>query len=162
MREIENRKLTSHFMLYEFLEAQMPDEAVALNWKYITEDTVYRSEIIALELEKVRKLVNDNFKSDIGFHEIGLRITSGYRCIEWELLRDRSGNSQHTIMAVDLQPVRCSRELAVKILHFIYVKYNHFWSGGLAIKNPSKQGSILLVGFVHLDMRDKKARWKYN
>ena len=162
MRTIPDRQLTKHFRLYEFLEAQMPWEAISMNWKYIQPDHIDRWERMALELEKVRKLVNDNYKSDINFPEIGLRITAGYRCKEWELFRGRSGNSQHTICAVDFQPINTSREFAAKILQFVYDKYYHWWAGGLAIKHPSKEGNILLIGFIHLDPREKKARWIYD
>lgn len=162
MRHIPDRQLTKNFRLYEFLESQMPDEAIAMNWKYIDRGTVLSAEIAALELEKIRKLINDNFKSDLGFSDIGIRIAAGFRCKEWELLRGRSGNSQHTIMAADFQPVKCSRELAVKILHFVFSKYNEYWKGGLAIKYPSKQGNILLIGFVHIDFRSARARWTYD
>jgi hypothetical protein len=162
MRQIADRQLTQHFRLYEFIESQMPDEAVALNWKYFDTSTIMLWEILALELEKTRKLINENFTSDLGFQEIGIRIAAGFRCKEWELIRGRSGNSQHTICAADIQPVKCSREMAVKILHFIYSKYNEYWKGGLAIKYPSKQGNLLLIGFVHIDIRGKRARWTYD
>lgn len=162
MRTIPDSQLTKNFRLYEFIEAQMPDEAIALNWKYFLPEYILRWELLALELEKMRKLINDNFESDLLFPEIGIRISAGFRCKEWELIRGRSGNSQHTICAADIQPVRCSMEQAVKILHFIYSKYNEYWKGGLAIKYPSKQGNLLLIGFVHIDIRGKRARWTYD
>ena len=168
MRNIPDKRLTKNFMLYEFLEAKMPFEAIAMNWRHIQEGDIFGWELLALELQKLRGLVNENFKSDIGFDDIGIRITSGYRCKEWELLRGRSGESQHTKCAADFQPTNCSRELAVKILHWIYSNnwicslYNEWWSGGLALKYPSKQGNILLIGFVHLDMRGTKVRWSYD
>lgn len=162
MRKIADYQLTKNFRLYEFIEAQMPDEAIALNWKYFDPANIVRWELLALELEKMRKLINDNFKSDLNFPEIGIRIAAGYRCIEWELIRKRSGQSQHTICAADIQPVRCSREQAVKILHFVFSKYSEYWNGGLALKSPSKQGNILLIGFLHIDTRGKRARWSYD
>ena len=162
MRNIPDKRLTKNFMLYEFLEAQLPFEAISLNWKYIQEGDIFGWELLALEFQKLRGLINENFKSDIGFDDIGIRVTSGYRCKEWELLRGRSGDSQHTKCAGDIQPTNCSRELAVKILHWIYSKYNEFWLGGLAIKNPSKEGNALLIGFVHLDTRGNRARWSYD
>jgi len=162
MRHIPNQKLTDHFWLYEFLEAQMPQEAIAMNWKYIKESDIPVWKFLADDLEKMRTLVNENFTSDIGFPEIGIRISAGYRCKEWELFRGRSGNSQHTVCAADIQPTGCSREQAVKIIHWIFVKYNEWWSGGLAMKSPSKQGNILLIGFLHIDPRNKRARWSYD
>jgi len=161
MRQIRNKQLTKHFWLYEFLEAELPSEAIAMNWDVINSDTVYKAELMALEIEKIRKLVNDNYKSDIGFQEIGLRITSGFRCREWELKRGRSGNSQHTIMAADFQAINCSREMGANILSWIFEKYDPWWCGGLAKKDPSKEGKRFFLGFIHIDQRDIKARWIY-
>jgi uncharacterized protein YcbK (DUF882 family) len=110
MKKYPNNKLTKNFYLYEFIEAQMPFEAIALNWKYIENEEVQQIERIALEVQKLRNLINLEIKSDLGFPEIGLRITSGYRCKEWELMQKRSGNSQHvTGGAVDIQAINCSR-----------------------------------------------------
>ena len=156
MRHIPDKQITKHFRLYEFLEAQLPAEAVALNWKNVTIDTVLKAEELALELEKIRSLANSEFKSDLGFPEIGIRITSGYRCVEWEYIRKRSGDSQHTVMAVDVQPINCSRKQAKEILQFVYDQYSPWWEGGIAISKPKNK-----IGFIHIDKRIYKARWKY-
>jgi len=153
MRHIPDRQLTRHFRLYEFLEARLPWEAIALNWKSINSDTVFKAEELALELERIRALTNSEFKSDLGFPEIGIRITSGYRCKDWEYIRKRSGDSQHTVMAADVQPINCSREQAKQILQFVYDQYRVWWDGGLAISKKK--------GFIHIDKREYKARWEY-
>ena len=140
----------------------MPFEAIAMNWKHIDEFEMYRWEMLALELEKIRKLINEQNKSDLGFPEIGLRITSGFRCKAWELLRNRSGLSQHTICAADFQAINCSRGQAAGILKSVYSAFDPWWSGGLAIKWPYKTGTMLMLGFVHIDMRGEKARWVYS
>lgn len=163
MRKAENIRLSENFMLYEFIEAQMPFEAIALNWTHFDQTNILGWQLLAKHLQKFRGLINDNFKSDIGFADMGLRITSGFRCREWELLRGRSGDSQHCIgYAADIQPTNCSREQAAKIIHWLYSKHNEYWQNGLAIKYPSREGNILLIGFLHLDIRGKRARWTYD
>jgi hypothetical protein len=157
MKAFPNTKLTRNFHLYEFIEAQLPFEAVALNWKNISAFKMDLWERQALEIQRMRNMVNQNFKSDLGFDEIGIRILSGFRCREWELIRKRSGNSQHTICATDTQPTNCSRDQAIKINLWIHEQYKD-WPGGLAIKH----GSGDLVGFIHLDPREGRARWVYS
>lgn len=162
LEKYNNIQLTDHFTLYEFIEAKMPCEAIAMNWRHFKDDDVSIWKSLAEDLEKMRLLVNDNFTSDIGFKQIGIRIEAGYRCKEWELFRGRTGNSQHTICAADIKPINCTREMTVKILHWIFSKYNEYWKGGLALKSPSKEGKILLTGFLHIDKRGKRARWSYD
>ena len=157
MKTIEDRQLTKHFRLYEFLEGSLPYEAISLNWKHINETEVFYWETMALELEKLRKLINENFVSDLGFPEIGIKITAGFRCKAWELFRKRSGNGQHTICAADIQPTNCTRIMAVEILKFVYKKYDPYWNSGLAICHPAKD----TIGFVHIDFRRVRARWTY-
>jgi len=158
MKALPNTQLTRNFHLYEFIEAQLPFEAVALNWKYITRFDMLKWEEMALELEKDRRLINEHHKPDLfGFDDIGIRITSGFRCIEWELLRGRSGLSQHTICAVDYIPTNVSRSKAIVILKWLYDIQDKTWPGGLAIKHPEQ----MKTGFIHKDTRKELARWNY-
>lgn len=157
MKTYPNNKLTKNFFLYEFIEARMPFEAIAMNWQHIDQFNLEMYEKLALELEKIRKKINGAFSSDLELGEIGLRITSGFRCKEWELFRGRSGNSQHTICAVDLQPINCSQKQAIDIMRWISGELGHTWLGGLALHPPGGKG----IGFVHLDTRGAKSRWEY-
>jgi len=163
MRTIPNRKLTDNFWLYEIIEAQLPKEAVELNWKHIDEFDEANAKKIAEFIQSIRDLINIKFwnRQD----GIGLRITSGFRCKEWEQIRGRSGNSRHTKSdAVDVQPI-CPPELAVEIIQYLYEifsprKTGH--RGGFAIKKPTYQdGKIIAVGFAHFDLRPTVARWEY-
>ena len=166
MKTIPNRKLTNNFSLYEFIEAQLPPEAIALNWKHISEFKEAEYVKLANFLQSLRNSVNQQFRAENGGREIGMRITSGFRCKAWEHLRKRSGDSQHTIgAAADIQPTNCSPELAIKIMDYLYKKYysrttGHF--GGFAIKRPDiEKGKIIRIGFLHYDLRGWTARWEY-
>jgi hypothetical protein len=157
MKIYPNNKLTRNFYLYEFIEAQLPSEAIALNWQNIGTDIVQNIEVIALEAQRIRNTLNANFINDLGFPELGVRITSGYRCKQWELIRKRSGLSQHTTGgAIDFQIINCSRQQSIDLQQWIYKQYED-WKGGLAIKYA--EGDKL--GFIHIDNRDGKARWIY-
>lgn len=165
MRTIPNRKITDNFSLYEFIEATLPAEAVALNWKHISEFREAEFIKLANFLQSLRNSINQQFRAENNGNEIGLRITSGFRCKAWERLRKRSGDSQHTIAAADVQPTNCSPQLAVKIMDHLCKKYHprttgHF--GGFAIKRPDiENGRILRIGFLHYDLRGWTARWEY-
>lgn len=164
MRTLPNRKLANNFSLYEFIEAQLPAEAIALNWQNIHEVKINEFERLAKFLQKIRDDVNQMFKARNDGKEIGLRITSGFRCEAWELLRHRSGNSMHCqLAAADVQSTNCPPELAVEILSYFYTKLMRTHEGGLAIKHPDyyKNGKVLRVGFLHFDLRGYRARWTY-
>jgi hypothetical protein len=159
MKIYPNNKLTRNFWLYEFIESKLPDEAIALNWQNINTDIVQNIEKIALEAQRIRNTLNANFKSDLKFPELGVRITSGYRCKEWELIRKRTGLSQHTTGgAIDLQVINCSRNQAIELQKWVYEQYKD-WQGGLAIKWNEGES----IGFVHIDGRTTgAARWVYS
>lgn len=139
-----NYNLTQHFTLFEMVNAQMPKKCIDLNWQFITDKDIANLKLIAEEMENLRIYVNEP-----------LIIKSGFRCLEWEKYRGRSGNSQHRYgLAVD---VSCSN------LDKIYNYYKaQNWLGGL--------GDGRHLGFVHVDLRKpdsfqiKKncgARWSY-
>jgi len=162
MRTLQNTQLTENFSLYEFIEGQLPPEGVAMNWKHIAEMEIVKLKQAAEHAQSIRDLVNTEFKSDNSYKEIGLRITSGWRCRAWELHQGRSGNSQHTIAAYDAQPTNCSNEQAVAILAWLLNKYKRSYVGGLASKKPSiANGRYVTIGFIHFDFRGKIARWEY-
>lgn len=162
MRTIPNRQLTKNFSLYEFIEGSLPPDGVALNWKNIHQMDISRIEEAAHHAQSIRDLINREFRSDLGHPEIGLRITSGWRCRDWELRMGRSGDSQHTIAAYDAVPLLCSKNQAVSIIGFLYHRFSRSYVGGFAIKKPTYEGGqIILPGFVHFDFRGKIARWVY-
>lgn len=164
-KTIPNQKLTANFSLYEFIEATLPKEAVAMNWKHINEFREAEFIKLANFLQSLRNSINQQFRAENNGNEIGLQITSGFRCKAWEHFRKRSGNSQHTIAAADIQPTNCPPQLAVKIMDYFFKKHNprtggHF--GGFAIKRPEiKDGKIIRIGFLHYDLRGWVARWEY-
>jgi hypothetical protein len=160
-KTLDNRQLTRNYTLYEFIEGQLPEPGKDMNWKNITQMDIKNMEKAAAHAQSVRDLINNMFKSDTGGKEIGLRITSGWRCKEWELHQGRSGNSQHVIAAYDAQPVNCSKKQAAAIIWMLFLHFKNY-EGGMAIKKPTMQGSeVLAVGFIHFDFRGTKARWEY-
>lgn len=162
-----NHKLSENFWLYEFIESQLPTRAIELNWLHIDEMRYDEFKKLAEYLQQIRNEVNSVFKDKNKQIEIGLNITSGFRCKAWEALRGRSGTSQHTVRAAaDIQPINCDNELAVEILDWLFEQdkdREKGHQGGLAIKYPTrdKDGNILAVGFIHYDLRPHAARWEY-
>ena len=170
----QNIKLSKNFTLYEYMQGTaMSVQAVELAWRDFTEDNLNAIKEFIPELEDIRTYVNTIYVSNvIPDKEIGIVITSGFRSIDWEKKQGRSGDSQHTICAVDLQFSNVSKELNVKIIFDIFSKYNNEkYMGGLAIKKPTICNTkISNVGFIHLDPREPTkeqvkrgygARWIY-
>lgn len=179
MRTLPNINLTANFTRYEVIEARLPvvkdnrgnviADCKAMNWQHIKEYKEERYVELLTRIEEVRTDINRKFNSDTNPSKpIGLMITSGFRCKAWEKYRRRSGSSAHTVAAaVDLQPVNCSAELAVKIIAYLNEKYGDRrsgWIGGFAIKDPTynREGELLAVGFVHFDNKPgANRRWTY-
>ncbi len=163
MRTIPDKKLTTNFSLYEFIEAKMEQQAVEMNWRNIEQMDIERYEKeVAPHAQSIRDLINREFRSDTGAKEIGLMITSGWRCREWELFRGRSGEGQHPIAAYDCVPTNCSIKQAASIVGFLQGKFSRSYVGGFAIKTATvKDGAYVSAGFVHFDFRGKIARWRY-
>jgi hypothetical protein len=164
---MRNRKISHNFHLYEFIEAALPPQAVELNWEHISQ---FKEELylkLASELQKIRNQVNIEFRTGNAGNEIGLRITSGFRCLEWELLRGRTGTSQHCVgAAADVQPVGCSDRMAVEIMYWLWDQHwprQTGWPGGFAMSKPiyTQGGIIERIGFLHYDLRGQVARWEY-
>jgi len=166
-RTLPDRSLTRNFRLYEFIESALPFQAVWLNWKYINEFQEHEYQRLAEYMQCVRNMINAEFRQGNGGNEIGIRVTSGFRCLAWEMIRNRPGTSQHTVLAAaDIQPTGCRPAMAVEILAWLFQKYSpisHGHKGGFAIKNPTldANGKILSVGFAHFDLRAQVARWEY-
>lgn len=172
MRTLSNVKLTDNFSRYEIIEGGVP-AMTKMNWENIHEYHEAAFVNICHAAERIRAIINVEFISDVDPSKpIGLRVTSGWRCLAWELHRGRKGTSKHTdndgnIAALDLQPTNCSAELAVRIIEWLDALYsprqgNYIWRGGWAIKKPTiVKGKITQVGFFHIDNRPVVARWSY-
>ena len=158
MTKPNNHKLTPHFTLFEYVEGTLPQRAIDLNWKNIAQCDLNKAILLLQKIEQVRADINANFVTDNPQGgEIGLNITSGWRCKEWELLQGRSGNGQHPIAAVDVVPSNVSKKLSGEIMAYLEKKYWRTWGGGFAIKKPTS----ITTGFAHFDNRADKARWYY-
>lgn len=169
MKTIPDKKLTRNFSLYELIQSSLPPVAVQLNWKHIDEFMVNYNTWIKLadHLQAIRNMINSEFRIGNGDNEIGVHITSAFRCRKWEIRQKRNGSSQHCVgAAADIQPVGCSNRLAVDIMQWLYNKHWHRdggHHGGFAIKQPTytQKGTITLIGFLHYDLRGHVARWTY-
>lgn len=147
-------KLTANFSLNEFIEGEMPKEAIKMNYDLITDEQRKNIGLIAEELQKLRDVTKKQFGSKFS----GFKITSGLRQKAWELKQKRSGNSQHTKgWAVDFQPI-CAKEDYLIIFGWVFKQLENF-KGGVAQKKPNLKAG--LKGFIHLDLRGVRARWEY-
>ncbi len=166
MRKLPNKKLSPHFSRWEIIEgAALPREAIKMNWDNIKQYSDEPFEPLLEDMEAIRSLINILYKTHNRGREIGMRVTSGWRCRQWELQRGRSGNSQHVRAAIDFQPSNCSDQLAVEIMsrmHEIFWAREDGYPGGYAIAYPKRHGNVLkTLGFLHFDRRGQVARWKY-
>lgn len=104
-----DRKLTTNFSLYEFIEGvAMPRPSIELNWKTIEEmdskerdALIERYQLVAKRLQALRNEINKRYKAKNSNVQIGFRITSGYRCVEWEVSKGRGEKSRHSLSAAD-------------------------------------------------------------
>lgn len=147
-------KLTANFSLKEFIEGEMPKEAIKMNYDLISDEQRKNIGLIAEELQKLR----DKTKAEFGSKFTGFKITSGLRQKAWELKQKRSGNSQHVKgWAVDFQPI-CANEDYLIIFYWVFKQLENF-NGGVAQKKPNLKAG--LKGFIHLDLRGSRASWEY-
>lgn len=155
--------LTSNFKLKEAVEwanhistMSFADKTLAI--KLATEaakdfNTMNNIMRIAIKLQEIRNKINVQFPSYNG--NIGIRVTSWLRPVEWEKHRRRNGTSQHTTgHAVDFRVVGVSNADYNRIMQWLF-NYLNNWDGGLA---RSMNGSNYT--FIHLDL-GKKRRWTY-
>lgn len=164
---LENEKLERNFSLYEFIEGtQIGKNGAELNWKYINslkepalKKLIANIKKIAKELQFVRNLVNTEFKT-----EIGIEITSGFRCLEYEKLKGRTGESQHTQgHCADFRVVCESDDIYNDAMRSIFKYYrDKDFIGGLAKKISNLPAhSNRQMRFIHIDFRGSIARWTY-
>lgn len=164
MRTEIDRQLSRYFSLYEIMEGTaIPREGHILNWKHFDEFNESEFKKICEFMDKIRELINYEFKSDTNpKREIGIEVVAGFRCHDWEILQGRSGNSRHTIAALDICPSGCSLQMKAQIIGWLHSRYKDRITGhqgGFAIKRPNiREGR---AGFAHFDLRKEVARWEY-
>jgi len=155
---IADEQVEKNFELKEFIEWPK----IALHNKYklenircYNESEEVRNNIrkIAAILQWIRDKVNDRFKQFNG--KIGLKITSGFRNVQWEKFRGRNGMSRHVIGdAVDYIVVGVGH-LINEVMSYIYNELLFDWIGGLACLIIDN-----VYQFIHIDMGSKR-RWTY-
>ncbi len=154
MTKKQNYNLTPNFTLYEYMQGEaMPNEAIRLAWQDFTTDNETAVQKFMPTIQAIRDWVNSEFKNENNGKSISLVITCGFRSRQWELKQGRSGNSQHTICAVDFMVGNCNLQLSKDILKAVFERWDKFYIGGLAINEKAN--------FIHIDYRGKKARWSY-
>lgn len=177
MSRLPNKMLSEFFSRHEVLYAPawfrdrhgLVHRLADVNQKHIDEYNEDAFIDLCQRMDVVRVHMNLAFKSDINpKKDIGLKVSSGWRCYAWELLKGRSGTSQHVVAAVDVQPTNCSMGLAIKIIAWMHEFYSSTeegkgWPGGFAIAKPRrnrKTNHIESIGFAHYDL-GRLRRWKY-
>jgi len=166
MKPKKDRQITEHFSLFEFVEGKvLIPEAIALNWKHIKELDEDNMLAILNSIETDRVEINKEFREENGGIEIGIRITSAFRCEAWEIIKKRKVPSRHSkSYAVDYVPITRKPELAIKIMDWLEKKHKPRtgWQGGFARKSPTyKDGKLIKTGFIHKDLQKPLARWDY-
>lgn len=167
MRTLSNHQITRHFSLYEVIEgAALPAMAIEMNWKNVHEYNESYFEATLSDLETIRIWINFRYKHRNNNKTIGIRITSGWRCKEWELHRNRSGEGRHPIDAIDFQPITVNSTLAIEIMHDLdkeFIDRTNGYQGGYARALPTYEpdGFIRTLGFLHIDKKLPPRRWWY-
>jgi hypothetical protein len=169
MRKVPNKKLTTHFTLYEIIEgADVKPLGHNVNWENFDDFDEEGFVAFLLDIEEVRSEMNFMFRDKNNGVEIGLIVAAGFRHKIYELMQKRSGKSFHTDKAVDVTPesvgrVKMSQSLRLEILEWMYKRYNPVktgWKGGFAIGWPKPRGRFE-KGFAHFDPRQTITRWEY-
>lgn len=178
---MKNFNLTKNITFNEYMEGQLPFLARKKNWDFFNkldiqeqEQFIKRATRICEELQNIRDWVNREVctgEDALNREEFKVKITSGFRCQEWELHQKRSGKSQHTVSAVDFKILSSSLYFNSEVMKMIFEKYDKTWLGGIAIKEPTiRAGKIISTGFIHIDNRQpsdsqikagRGARWSY-
>jgi uncharacterized protein YcbK (DUF882 family) len=154
-------QLTKNFHLNEVTEwakwQTMSDadkaKATELAKKAMNDDVLFNAKRIAQKLQVIREQVNAQFPEYGG--KVGVRALSWLRAKEWELIRGRSGASQHvTGHAVDFIFVGVPQADVQKLMNWAWKDLQQ-WGGGLARLHRGSRTS-----FIHLDLGAKR-RWNY-
>ena len=144
-----DKKLSKNFSLREFVEAKDIHPSYYPNfWEALKKNKEHQENLakLANRLQKVRKKLNEVFRTP---GEIKLVITSGYRPVEYEYIKGRSGKSQHTLgKAADFVP--SADNIKIPLVQ-IYRLIEPDWAGGLSL--------YLSDGFIHGDIRGFRVRW---
>jgi hypothetical protein len=159
---MSNKKtLTKNFFLYEvtdwpdFQSMSSSDKVLAkqLANEALTPETEKNALEIARWLQIIRDMTNAAFPQHKG--KIGFRILSWLRNKKWELLRKRSGGSQHIYgHGIDLIVTGLNAKDTEEVMRWLFSALEN-WHGGLAIME--RDGKIV---FIHLDLGERR-RWKY-
>jgi hypothetical protein len=140
---------------YQGMPAADLQKCTELIAKNFTAEIAAQGERIMNEAQIIRDWINAKYPQEN--NKIGLRIVSGFRPVEWELYRKRSGKSQHTKgHAIDFIVVGVDAKKAQMYMNEIYNRLVAIdWNGGLA--RLYKGGRY---GFIHIDLGGKR-RWEY-
>jgi len=161
-----NTQLTANFTLKEVVEwarhQAMPQEhkdlCIAMCRDHLTSEVFIKAKQVAEKMQELRDAVNQAFPEYNG--KLGLRPLSWFRPQAWELMRKRSGKSQHVPgWGVDFAAVNCKPEDYNRIMAHIFNVLLKNFTGGLAYK-LNAQGNY---SFIHIDLliTTPPRRWQY-
>ena len=144
---IKDQQLSRNFRLHEFLykATAMPKESYELITKEFNYNILFEVNKIANSLQVIRDYANKP-----------LIVTCGFRPVEWDLFKNRTGDSAHCIgQAVDFY----SNSVALEELFELCLKIFPYY--GIAINKK--------YNFVHLDTKlidvlsnSHGRRWEYS
>jgi len=157
-----NQRLTTNFTLSEFtdwannvtMSASDREFALRICREKFNPEMIGEFRHLARSLQFIRDLCNMHFPQYNG--SIRIRITSGFRPIEWERRRGRNGSSQHTICAADFVAIipNGTQGDVNRVMSFIWSLVQN-WEGGYAraLRNNN-------YAFIHLDY-GRRRTWIY-
>ena len=169
MRTIPDTQLSRYFTRYNIIEGTaMSQKARMLNWQHIDQYLKNEERFISLcqRLDQVIIDLSAHYRKELAdLYTLTLAVSCGFRCLEWEKLQKRSGNSQHTIgAALDVYVITNTLTInPIEVMQYLNKHYWNTWKGGFAAKAPTydKQGKLRSIGFLHFDNRPFQARWHY-
>lgn len=175
-----NRQLTTNFSLYEFIEGvAMPRPSVQMNWDAIEQMNaaeraafVERYQKVANRLQALRVEINKRFKQRNGNTDIGLRITSGFRCSKWEESKGRGKNSRHSLSAADFTVMNVKddslyNEIMEACWNIVDSQLRGIGGAGTYKADVLQQANNVMYKkrpfrFIHIDHEASRAtRWHY-
>lgn len=149
---MKNIQLTEHFRLFEFISGiAVPVKGTEMTKEWLLTQPQHKyNEIISNILEIAEELQSLRNELNEKFGKTSIIVTSGLRCLEWELHQKRGGLSQHVQgNAADFKAINQSKQKEVN--EYLIKRYTNYMGGFAYPKNYS---------FFHLDTRQPTAEHK--
>lgn len=166
-KKILNKKISPNFSYREVFRSIFDPACLDLNLKYATDEQLKAAADYAENfLEPLRNRINSRYLMRNNVKQIGIKPTTWLRQKQYEIMKKRSGNSQHIYGHVaDIFPTGIvSDTLYLEVFYFIvsevFSQINQ--QGGVGILHPTiEKGKVVRRGFIHRDYRNTTAIWEY-